>query len=361
MIPPGEAVDRVGLIRNDALGDTLLALPVATALKRFDKELQVELVCRPAYMDLMRAHPDVDAVVGDPGGKARELARELRLRQYDAVIVLRPTPRNAWAAFRARIPVRVGTSYRAYSPLFNQPWHRHRKHNVRHEIEYNIEMAETLLGCPLGNPQFYLSPPPEEKGEAEAMLAREGIDRDKLIMAVHPGNRGSSLAWPVGHYVSLVQKLREQDIQVVVSGIAEEKEITEQVAAVPGVVDLTGRTTLGQLAWIYKYCDTIVSNSTGTLHLAAAVGTKVVGIYPAAKINSPTRWGPYGPGHKAFRGPVDNCPKCIGEECPVYNCLEMVPVKDVLRVALGVSAQSPHHGKWVGSTSAPKPAQPTVT
>jgi ADP-heptose:LPS heptosyltransferase len=360
MILPGEAVDRVGLIRNDGLGDTLLALPVATALKRFDKEIQVELICRSDYTDLMQAHPDVDAVIGDPGGSAADLARELRLRQYDAVIVLRPTPRNAWAAFRARIPIRVGTAYRAYSLLFTMFWHRHRKKNIRHEVEYNVEMAETLLGRSLGIPQFYLSPPSEEKARAAGILAGEGIDREHLIMALHPGSLGSSLEWPVEHYASLAERLREQRCQVVVTGTPEEKEITERVAAVPGVVDLTGRTTLGELAWIYKFCDTVISNSTGTLHLAAAVGTKVVGIYPAATINSPVRWGPYGPGHKAFTGPVDNCKKCIREECPVFNCLEMVPVKDVLRVALGVSAQSPHHGRWIGSASTPKPARPAV-
>ncbi len=56
----------------------------------------------------------------------------------------------------------------------------------------------------------------------------------------------------------------------------------------------------------------------------------------------------------AFRGPVDNCPKCIREECPVYNCLEMVPVAEVLRVSMGVAAQSPHVGEWKGSASAPE-------
>jgi ADP-heptose:LPS heptosyltransferase len=173
------------------------------------------------------------------------------------------------------------------------------------------------------------------------------------VIALHPGGRGSSLAWPIQHFVSLAEQLIGRGVRVIVTGVAEEAELTAPVAAVEGVFDLTGQTTLGELAWIYKECDSVVANSTGPLHLGAAVGTKVVGIYPAAQINSPVRWGPFGPGHMAFRGPVDNCPKCIWEECPFYNCLELVPVSEVVRVTMGVAAQSPHVGEWRGSVSAP--------
>lgn len=354
MIPRAGRIDRIGLLRNDALGDTLLVLPVATALKRYDRELEVELVCNDAFVDLMTTHPDLDASVADPGGTARELAKVLRERRYDAIIVLRPTPRNAWACYRARIPIRVGTAFRFYGPLFNYRWYGHRRKNRMHEVDYNLELLKVLLDRDPGAPEYYLPPPPEERASALAILEKVGIDHNRSLMAIHPGSRGSALAWPVHHFVSLAERLREQDIQVVVTGTPDEADRTAPVAAVEGVHDLTGRTTLGELAWVYKECDTLIANSTGTLHLASAVGTKVVGIYPAAAINSPIRWGPYGPGHKTFRGPVDNCPTCIGEQCPVYNCLEMVPVAEVLRVALGVAAQSPHLGRWTGSASAPE-------
>ena len=132
MIPGANSVGQVGLLRNDALGDTLLVLPAAAAIKRYDRNIRVELVCDPAYVDLLRAHPDLDEVIADPGGKAGELARTLRSRRYDALLVLRPTPRNAWAALLARVPLRIGTGYRAYSILFNRRWFGHRRTNLKH-------------------------------------------------------------------------------------------------------------------------------------------------------------------------------------------------------------------------------------
>lgn len=347
MIARGRTLSRIGLLRNDALGDTLLTLPVATALKRYDPAVEVELICDPAFKGLMQSHPDLDAVLPDEGGPARRFARRLRQRRYDAVLVLRPAPRNAWAVFRARIPLRAGTAYRFYGPLFNVRWYGHRKNNRRHEVEYNIELLERLLGQDTGHPQYYLPPPPSAEEDARGLLRGAGVRGDRPLAALHPGSRGSALAWPVEHYAELAAMLRREEVQVVITGVEEESDLTARVSrAAPGSVDLTGQTTLEQLAWIYKMCDTMVANSTGTLHLAAAVGTKVLGLYPAAEVNSPKRWGPYGPGHKVFRGPVDNCPECVGEECPVYNCLEMVQPEEVLRVALGIIAQSPLRSRW---------------
>ncbi len=292
MIPRVGAIGRIGLLRNDALGDTLLTLPVATALKRYDREIQVELICSRAFVDLMATHPDLDAAVPDPGGTSGDLARTLRERRYDAVIVLRPTLRNAWGVVKARIPVRVGTAFRAYGPLFNYRWYGHRKTNLKHEVEYNVDLLQVILGRDPGAPEYYLPPPPAEKDTALEIIRSAGLDHDRPIVTIHPGSRGSALAWPIEQFVALASAMKERGVQVIVTGTSEETDLTAQVAAVEGVLDLTGRTTLGQLAWIYKESDTFVANSTGPLHLAAAVGTKVVGIYPAAEINSPDRWGP---------------------------------------------------------------------
>jgi len=364
MIVGERLVNRIGLLRNDALGDTILTLAVASATKQLDRSVEVELVCDGAYMQLLAAHPDLDAVVADPGGPAADLARLLASRNYDALLVLRPTPRNAWAAFRARIPLRVGTAFRAYGLLFNVRWYGHRKTNERHEVEYNLELLKQLTGMAApGSPQNYVPPPPEDEAPARALLEEMGILSDRPLVAIHPGSgrradgRHSSLAWPVHHFVTLAEMFVGADLQVIVTGMAVEAGLTSQVANIEGVADLTGHTTLSQLAWVFKQCDTVIVNSTGTLHLAAAVGTKVVGIYPPTGANSPVRWGPHGPGHKVFTGPIEECRRreCTWEECPAYNCLEKVRPEEVFEVAMGIIAQSPLRSRWEASTSSPKP------
>ena len=194
MIARGRQLKRIGLLRNDALGDTLLTLPAATAMKRHDRTVEVELICDAAFKDLMSSHPDLDGVVPDTGAPAGRFARQLRERDYDAILVLRPTPRNAWAAFRARIPVRAGTAYRFYGLLFNVRWYGHRKTNERHEAEYNLDLLERLLGQDMGRPQFYLPPPPGAKEDARALLEGAGITGDRPLAALHPGSTTPS--WP---------------------------------------------------------------------------------------------------------------------------------------------------------------------
>ncbi len=342
---------RIGLLRNDALGDTLLCLPVATAARRLGRETEVELVCAPGLVDLMRAHPDLSEAVADPGGRAADLARVLRSRDYGALLVLRPTPRNALAALMAGIPLRAGTAWRFYGPLFNVRWWGHRKENLRHEVEYNLELLQALTGQEAGTPQLYLPPPPSDQGPARTLMEGEGIRLDQNLVALHPGSRGSAPAWPIEHFQRLAGLLRADGIQVAVTGVGAEHDLTARVAEVPGVVDLTGRTTLGQLAWVYKSCDTMISNSTGPLHLAAAVGTKVVGVYPAGRPFSPVRWGPWGPGHKAFQAPSEGCPRCERGDCTEHDAMARISPEAVQRVAHGIVEQSPHHSRFSASVS----------
>lgn len=349
MIPGSIAVNRLGLLRNDALGDTLLTLPVASAVKLYEPAIEVELICQEAFTPLLGAHPDLNAVIADPGGSSLGLARILRERRYDAVLVLRPTLRNAWAAFIARIPVRAGTAYRGYGMLFNTRWYGHRKLNEHHEVKYNMQLLARLIGSTSGRPQYYLPPPPEDEESAMALLSDAGVVRGRPLIAIHPGSRiradgrRSALPWPTHHFTTLADLLIGQGYQVIITGTAEESGITAEVAAVERAVDLTGRTTLGQLAWILKACDTMIANSTGVLHLGAAVGTKVIGIYPGSESMSPVRWGPYGQGHKVFRGPVEVCGRreCTWEKCSEFNCLERILPEEVLVVAEGIVTQSP--------------------
>ncbi|MFC1500152.1 glycosyltransferase family 9 protein [Candidatus Zixiibacteriota bacterium] len=349
MIPGSIAIKRLGILRNDALGDTLLTLPVASAVKQFEPATEVELICHESFSSLFKAHPDLDAVIADPGGSSFDLARLLRERHYDAILVLRPTPRNARAAFFARVPMRVGTAYRAYGMLFNTRWYGHRKLNEHHEVEYNLQLLRRLIGPIPGSPQYYLPPPSGDEDSAQKVLSDAGVVRDRPLVAIHPGFRirpdgkRSALSWPNQHYVTLAELLIARGCQVVVTGTDEDTEMTGAVAAVEQTIDLTGKTTLGQLAWILKTCDTMVANSTGVLHLGAAVGTKVIGIYPGSESTSPVRWGPYGKGHKVFRVPVDICGRrgCAWEECPDYNCLERILPEEVVAVVEGLISQSP--------------------
>jgi len=354
-------LERLGLLSNDSLRETVLTLALASTAKSYDRAIRVDLICNSAYAHLLKAHPDLDHVVADTGGSSADLALLLKSRKYDALILFQPNLRNAMAAFRARIPMRVGPVLRTYGVLFNVRWYGIRRKNKKHEIEYNLEMLSLLIGTLSGKPENYLPPPPADQESVLALLKERGIHEDIPLVALNPASRTdsddrhSTLPWPTENFVSLARLLRQKDHQVIITGLSEDSELASSIAAVDGVVDLTGHTTQGQLAWIFKKCDLMIGNNTGTLHLAAAVGTKVIGLYPPAGNSSPIRWGPFGPGHKAFSVSEEECSrfKCKFKDCKAYNCMAGISTEEVFEVAEGIIAQSPLRTRWESSPSTP--------
>ncbi|MFC1627797.1 glycosyltransferase family 9 protein, partial [Gemmatimonadota bacterium] len=139
----------------------------------------------------------------------------------------------------------------------------------------------------------------------------------------------------------------EKGCQVIITGTEVESGMTGAVAAVEGTVDLTGRTTLGQLAWILKTCDTMIANSTGVLHLGSS-DDDLAPFFDEQLGQSHVMMSR----HKVFRAPVDICGRrgCAWEECEDYNCLERVLPEAVLAVVEGFVTQSPLRSRRSEST-----------
>jgi ADP-heptose:LPS heptosyltransferase len=133
--------------------------------------------------------------------------------------------------------------------------------------------------------------------------------------------------------------LSEADARIVLIGGRGEKQFTRPIALATNeqVTDLSERTTLGQLAAILQKADLFIGNDSGPMHLAAACGTKVIGLFGPT---SPQRFGPYGSGCVALRM-EDNCPPCMKEECrrPGYRCIDSISVDDVMKTVKELLSQ----------------------
>ena len=135
---------RILLVRTDRIGDVVLTLPMATALKRAFPGVRIDMAVREYARDVARMAPDVDKVLPYSGNILEDI-RRIRGNRYHAAVLVRPELLPAFVLAAARVPLRLGTGYRAWSPpLLNCRLYRHRS-NHRHESELNLE----LLG-PLG-------------------------------------------------------------------------------------------------------------------------------------------------------------------------------------------------------------------
>lgn len=334
---------RILIVRTDRIGDVLLTLPMAHALKHHIPSAHISMLIRCYTAELVEHDTAVDDVVYYDDGKGllpvHSLVRALRGRKFDVVFHTYPRFRAALITWLAGIPVRVGTGYRWYSFLFNRRIFEHRKNAERHELEYNLNLL-TALGYPANaappSPALEVSGAASEK--VHSLLRESGIEREDRIVILHPGSGGSAREWSPANFGALGRKLSElRDVRVIVTGGAGEEGVVGKVQSIIGTsaISVVNRLTLGEYAALAKRASLFISNSTGTIHVAAAVGTQVIGLYPHLLPLSAARWGPYTDKKVTF-SPANrpmNCAQCTGERGTSCECMDSIPVDQVFEAA----------------------------
>jgi heptosyltransferase-3 len=301
---------RILLCRTDAVGDLILTLPVVRSLKQAYPELQTVVLTSRYTAPLLAGEGYIDDIVTIPQrslGDLKEisgLARDLRRMSFDAVVLVYPRLSLALALYLAKIPIRIGSGRRAYSILFNRRVRLHRRDSGKHELDLNYDLVETSFpGLTRFEPSLTVTA--EEEARAESFLAERGIGNNARFVIVHPLSHGSAPNWRIERYVELIERLSKEGAAVVVTGT--QLEASDIAAAIGGVAitNIAGLTDLPLLKAIVKRATLLVSGSTGPIHIAGAVGTFAVGIYPPKSALSPVRWGPRGGANKLFVPPVD--------------------------------------------------------
>ncbi len=261
------------------------------------------------------------------------LIRGIRSRKFDVCVLLRPTFRLAFALFLSGIRYRIGTGYRLYQIFFNRKIYQHRKKNLKHESDYNMDMLQPLgIRAQRILPKVYLSR--DEEGLADLILEESGIKEEDLVLAIHPGSGNSSLNLPVKKYAQVADRLIEDmRAKVIITGTENEEGVASLMEGymLNKAINLVGRTSLRQLASLLKKVDVLISNSTGPMHLSAALGTPTVAVFCPIFAAGPIRWGPWGDGHQVILPPVPICSKCKPRSCPHYDCMEKIRTEEIVR------------------------------
>jgi len=315
------------LVRPDGIGDEILSLPVATALRRMMPGARLSFLSSAYAAPVLAHHPDLDEVLTVTGQeRLGELVRLFK-RNVDAAIFLKPFRRLMTAAWLARVPLRVGTGYRWYSFLLNRRVYEHRSDFSRHESAYNLGLLRGLGLFP-----GEVTPPRLVVTDKEREWGRSLLgESSRLRVVVHPGGFSSRLWKPV-HYRNLVLHLAQAGREVLLTGNAAERDKFRMEAGISqwpnGVRDLMGTLTIRQLMVVITESHAVVSLATGPMHLAAALGIPTVSIFDPRRNNSPTRWQPLGTG-VVLKPEVPTCEKCIYEACPYWDCLDRITVETV--------------------------------
>jgi len=225
---------RFGVVRTDRIGDLILSLPVAEAIKDAVPDARVCFITSPYTAGVARCCPFIDEVAEYSETTDRlagfvGLCREFRRLGLDVALFLRPTPRAALAAALAGVRVRAGTSYRFYSFLFNRSVAEHRKHADRHESDYNLRLLESVLEIKSGPYRPRLEIRAESRPFAEEAMSRLGV-RPGHFVIVHPGSGGSARNFTPENYAWLADFIEhELDLKAVLTYGKGEEALIDRI------------------------------------------------------------------------------------------------------------------------------------
>ena len=319
------------------LGDAVMALPALEAVRRAHADATVVLAARasvaPLFEEDTPVRPDSVAVVDD-----KTEARVLRESRADAILLLPNSFASAWRASRAGIPERWG--YRAGGRGWLLTRGVRRPRGRVHQIEYYRALVAGLGidATPPGGGRDIprLAARPETIEKADALLRQHGAPDGAVLVGFAPGAAyGHAKRWPPERVAGVVSGLRARGVTPVLVGAAADRDTARAIESSlpPGapVVDLVGRTTLRQLVGVIARCAAFVSNDSGAMHVAAALGVPLTAIF------GPTDERVTAPGGRADLI-VSNvfCRPCLLRECPIdHRCMKRIDVDTVVRSVAG--------------------------
>ncbi len=333
---------RILITRTDRLGDVVLSTPAIRLVRRQYPDAYIAFMVKPENREIVAGNPHLDEVITYDKRRTHKgllrtiiFALKLRKKKFDTAIALHPTNRVHIMLFAAGIPARIGYD-RKMSRLLTRRMPHRKQEGLKHEVDYNFDLlAFAGITVKDADRRPYITVLPEYKKRAEHIMETSGITDN--IVAIHAGASCPSKRWPPGRFSRVADALAAKRGACIVlvggkeSGTFNHLVISEMRRP---AIDLTGKLTIGELAAFFTRCRLLISNDSGPVHVAVAVGTPVISIFGRRDTGlSPLRWGPLGKKDVVFHKNV-GCTECLAHNClKGFACLKAVTVDEISRSA----------------------------
>ena len=334
---PYHTTARLVILAPNWLGDAVMALPAIADVRRAVPHASIAVAARASVAPLFRMASSTglvdDAIVLERRTvlRARELGAELADRHFDTALLLPNSLHAALTASRAGIRERWGYRTECRGRLLTRAIY---PPSGLHQVEYYQQLVHAL-GFSNGPMEPRIAVPSDVRDSAVRLLAETGWDRRAPLVAIAPGAAyGGAKKWPAASFAALAASLAGDGVRVVMIGTAADRATADEVIGVsarlkpraPSFIDLVGHTDLAVLAGVFTACRALVTNDSGAMHLAAAVGTRVTAVFGPTDERA-TR--PLGQGHTVITGPAW-CRPCMLRECPLdHRCMRGIEATQV--------------------------------
>jgi heptosyltransferase-2 len=321
------------------LGDSVMATPVVAAVCKTFPKAKLSILSKSHFAPLWKSFSEVHEVLVLEKGLLGYLRTidEIKKRKFDAALTLPSSFSSAFILFAAEVPLRVGWGgdgreiFLTHVIPAPEPRQKHLVWEYLELMRQGLGRSNTLktvqLAFPLGS---------KPKQEAQKLFKLLKVNTKSGLVALGPGaTYGPAKRWPLPYWKQLITHMLESGKEtLLVLGGPEEKEYLEELwKGLPTrhtqrLVSLVGKTSPQALAAVLDQCKLLITNDTGPMHVAAAVGTPTVAIFGST---SPTWTRPFGLGHEVIYKAVE-CSPCFQKTCPIgYICLNQITVDEVFQ------------------------------
>jgi heptosyltransferase I len=356
---------RILLIKLSAVGDVVQTIPLLNALRRRYPSAQIDWLVTPAIADLLRHNPAISNVIEfaredwsrprtpTPYVNYARLASKLRASMYDLVLDVHGQFRTAVFVLASGAPVRIGFDrprkgvWDASPRHFPEEARKHAWQGARegswlaythhipvptldiHAVDRYLSVGP-MLGLEAGPPDFSFPIPPAASESVDALLRDRALAGAPLLLMA-PGTIWETKHWGTEKFAEVARHFLHRGFAVALMGSRRERVVCEEVARLaPGAVDIAGETTLTELAALIRRSTISVTNDSGPMHFAVALGRPVVSIFGPT---DPIWIGPYGRAGAVLRAGVP-CSPCLLRQlsrCRFgHVCMENVSARAVI-------------------------------
>ena len=356
---------KILLIKLSAVGDVVHTIPVLNRLRRRYPDAQIDWLVTPPIAELLRHHPAITNVIEfareewssplrlTPFVNYARLAASLRATGYDLVVDMHGQLRTALLAFATGAPVRVGfdrprpevwaASDREFPELARQhAWQGAREgswlaytHHIKvptldlHAVDRYLNVGP-ILGLEDGAADFSFPIPAAASARVDQLLRGHAI-ADAQLLTLAPGTVWETKHWGSGKFAEVARHFMQKGFAVTLIGSRRERAVCEEVARLaPGAVNFAGETSLSELAALIRRSTICVTNDSGPMHLAVALGRPVVSVFGPT---DPVWIGPYRRENAVLKAALP-CSPCYLRQlsrCPYdHACMHDVSARAVI-------------------------------
>ena len=327
-------INKILVIRVDGIGDLLNSTPAIALLRENYPSAEITVLARPLNAAVLIGNPDVDRILifdrdGEHSGILARLQfyRELRRERFQLAVAMQTAMWSHLVAFLSGATYRLGRYQKRFRSTLTHAWRGKYRKGETHEVDRNLELVR-LICTGEGKRELIFELSSDEIAAAEAQLASLGIGKDAFLIGIHPGGSSFDKRWPEKQYAEFADRLsRQYNATVLLLRGPEEAELVRNIQAAMQSDAITyAPETIRELGAMLSYCDLVVCNDSGPMHLAAALAVPTVAIFgPTDHV----AWHPLSENAAIVRRDMP-CWPCSAHKCKIgWECTKKLPVEPV--------------------------------